>query len=50
MESYGSHNVKKKDYDSTGYRLKFAIFQKIRVELEGPSHYIHFNEEKDEGT
>lgn len=40
MESYKSHNVKKKGYDSTGYRLKFAIFQKIGIEITGICHYI----------
>lgn len=48
MESYKSHNVKKKRFDSTGYRQKTAIFQKIGVELAAASHYILHNPKKDE--
>lgn len=47
MESYKSHNVKKKGYDSTGYQQKSGIFQKIGVELGGASHYILHNRKKD---
>jgi hypothetical protein len=47
MESYKSHNVKKKCFDSTGYSQKTAIFQKIGVELGSASHYILHNRKKD---